>query len=159
MIFKLFDNEVHANIGTDCQSVEDQNLFETNDCCCLQFFECLLGFSTKKHIRACIFSTIKKFFLIFIVFSFSSLIMGIRGLITFAESNQKCDFFESITLSNTNIVIDGNNLRFYLYNHMKGRNCAFGGEYKLYYDTVTKYFQRYVSVEFFGQIKDHLYIT
>ena len=77
--------------------------------------------------------------------------MGIRGLITFAESNQKCDFFESITLSNTNIVIDGNNLRFYLYNRLKGRNCAFGGEYKLYYDTVTKYFQRYVSVEFFGQ--------
>jgi hypothetical protein len=91
-------------------------------------------------------------FLIFIiVFSSSSRIMGIRGLITFAESNQKCDFFESITLSNTNIVIDGNNLRFYLYNRLKGRNCAFGGEYKLYYDTVTKYFQRYVSVEFFGQ--------
>ena len=78
--------------------------------------------------------------------------MGIRGLITFAESNQKCDFFESITLSNTNIVIDGNNLRFYLYNRLKGRNCAFGGEYKLYYDTVTKYFQRYVFVEFFGNL-------
>ena len=71
--------------------------------------------------------------------------MGIRGLFTFAESNPKCDFFENTMLSNTNLVIDGNNLRFYLYNRLKGRNCAFGGEYRLYFNSVTKYFQRYVN--------------
>ena len=73
--------------------------------------------------------------------------MGIRGLFTFAESNQKCDFFENIVLSNTNLVIDGNNLRFYLYNRLKGKNCAFGGEYKSYFAAVSKYFQRYVISE------------
>ena len=49
-IFKLFDNEVHANIGTDCQSVKYQNVFKTNDCCCLQFLNVVRFFHKEINI-------------------------------------------------------------------------------------------------------------
>ena len=67
--------------------------------------------------------------------------MGVRGLFSFTESNTKCDFFQNTSIKNTSLVIDGNNLRYFLYNRMKKRNCAFGGEYFLYYQNVTNYFK------------------
>ena len=67
--------------------------------------------------------------------------MGVRGLFTFAGNKSDC--FESIDLKNTKLVIDGNNLRFFLYKGMKRRKCSFGGEYMLYYTTTRNYFQRY----------------
>lgn len=65
--------------------------------------------------------------------------MGIRGLFSFAESNKKCDFFENHRLKSTKLVIDGNNLRFFL--HKRTKNCAYGGEYEIYHQKVTHFFQ------------------
>ena len=67
--------------------------------------------------------------------------MGVRGLFSFTQSNVKCDFFQSTTLKDTCLIIDGNNLRYFLYNRMKKRNCAYGGEYHLYYQSVQNYFK------------------
>ena len=69
--------------------------------------------------------------------------MGVRGLFSFAEN--KFDCFESTTLKDTKLIIDGNNLRFFLYKRTKKRKCSFGGEYLLYFNATRDYFNRYVS--------------
>ena len=68
--------------------------------------------------------------------------MGVRGLFTFAENKSDC--FESVYLKDTQLVIDGNNLRFFLYKGLKKRKCSFGGEYSLYFSATQHYFKRYV---------------
>ena len=70
--------------------------------------------------------------------------MGVRGLFSFAEN--KFDCFESTTLKDTKLIIDGNNLRFFLYKRTKKRKCSFGGEYLLYFNATRDYFNRYVSI-------------
>ena len=70
--------------------------------------------------------------------------MGVRGLFSFAEN--KFDCFESTTLKDTKLIIDGNNLRFFLYKRTKKRRCSFGGEYLLYFNATRDYFNRYVSI-------------
>ena len=67
--------------------------------------------------------------------------MGVRGLFTFAENKSDC--FESVYLKDTQLVIDGNNLRFFLYKGLKKRKCSFGGEYSLYFSATQHYFKRY----------------
>ena len=72
--------------------------------------------------------------------------MGVRGLFSFAEN--KFDCFESISLKDTKLIIDGNNLRFFLYKRTKKRKCSFGGEYLLYFNATRDYFNRYVNYYF-----------
>ena len=67
--------------------------------------------------------------------------MGVRGLFSFAEN--KFDCFESTSLKDTKLIIDGNNLRFFLYKRTKKRKCSFGGEYLLYFNATRDYFNRY----------------
>ena len=82
--------------------------------------------------------------------------MGVRGLFSFAEN--KFDCFESISLKDTKLIIDGNNLRFFLYKRTKKRKCSFGGEYLLYFNATRDYFNRYVNYYFedslFKKIKE-----
>ena len=70
--------------------------------------------------------------------------MGVRGLFSFFE-NSHSDFFVQREVSNTHIVIDGNNLRYHLYNTSVKRNCYFGGDYNTYYNHVKKFFEELLS--------------
>jgi len=67
--------------------------------------------------------------------------MGIRGLSTYFSNRDL--FFENVQLSDTKVVIDGNNLRFALYKWCPGLNHCFTGDYDKY--------DRYVQF-FFGQL-------
>lgn len=70
--------------------------------------------------------------------------MGVRGLFTFSQSHES--FFENYELKDCKLVIDGNNLRYHLFNTCPRKNCAFGGDYDKYYKTVKGYFEWLLSV-------------
>jgi len=65
--------------------------------------------------------------------------MGIRGLSSYFDNREA--FFQTVSLEKTDIIIDGNNLRYALYNQCPGTNHAFGGDYDKYYRYVRDYFQ------------------
>lgn len=64
--------------------------------------------------------------------------MGVRGLSTFLSAREK--FFVSHELKNTEVVIDGNNLRYVLYKWCPGLNHCFGGDYDKYGDYIISFF-------------------
>lgn len=66
--------------------------------------------------------------------------MGVRGLSTYLA--QRRDFFDSKELRDTEVIIDGNNLRFQLYKQCRGLNDCFGGDYDKYYNFVRQFFER-----------------
>ena len=69
--------------------------------------------------------------------------MGVRGLSTYLS--QRRDFFDSKELRDTEVIIDGNNLRFQLYRQCRGLNDCFGGDYDKYYKFVRQFFEKLKS--------------
>ena len=63
--------------------------------------------------------------------------MGVRGLSSYIRNRK--EFFDRIQLSNSKVIIDGNNLRFALYNYCPGLNDCFGGDYDKFYRFVHQY--------------------
>ena len=70
--------------------------------------------------------------------------MGVRGLFSFFQ-NSHDEFFVQKDVSDTLLVIDGNNLRYHLYNTSPKQNCYFGGDYNKYYNHVKKFFEQLIS--------------
>ena len=70
--------------------------------------------------------------------------MGVRGLFSFFENNHD-NFFMERNLESSYLVIDGNNLRYHLYNTCPKKNCYFGGDYDKYYDHVLSFFQQLIA--------------
>ena len=70
--------------------------------------------------------------------------MGVRGLFSFFQ-NSHDNFFVQKDLKDSLLVIDGNNLRYHLYNTCPKRNCCFGGDYDKYYKHVLNFFQNLIS--------------
>ena len=64
--------------------------------------------------------------------------MGVRGLSSFLSN--RTDFFERKQLSDTKVIVDGNNLRFALYKSCPGLNDCFGGDYDKFYRHVKQFF-------------------
>ena len=64
--------------------------------------------------------------------------MGVRGLSSFLSN--RTDFFERKQLSESKVIIDGNNLRFALYKSCPGLNDCFGGDYDKFYRHVKLFF-------------------
>ena len=54
--------------------------------------------------------------------------------------SNRSDFFERKQLSETKVIIDGNNLRFALYKTCPGLNDCFGGDYDKFYRHVKLFF-------------------
>ena len=52
----------------------------------------------------------------------------------------RTDFFERKQLSETKVIVDGNNLRFALYKSCPGLNDCFGGDYDKFYRRVHQFF-------------------
>ena len=67
-------------------------------------------------------------------------IMGIRSLTSFLEIDR--DFFAARKLRNCRIVIDGNNLRFVVFQQTKSAKNVFGGDYEDYRKCVEGFFRR-----------------
>ena len=65
--------------------------------------------------------------------------MGVRGLFSFFENNHD-NFFVQKEIRNTVIVVDGNNLRYHLFNTCARKNCYYGGDYEKYFRHVCKFF-------------------
>ena len=72
--------------------------------------------------------------------------MGVRGLFSFFENNHDT-FFVRKELRDTMIVVDGNNLRYHLFNTCARKNCYFGGDYEKYYRHVCKFFMELLACE------------
>ena len=72
--------------------------------------------------------------------------MGVRGLFSFFQNNHD-DFFVPHDLHNSLLVIDGNNLRYHLYNTCPRKNCCFGGDYNKYYEHVLSFFRNLISCQ------------
>ena len=72
--------------------------------------------------------------------------MGVRGLFSFFQNNHD-DFFVQHDLHNSILVVDGNNLRYHLYNTCPRKNCCFGGDYDKYYNHVLLFFQNLISCQ------------
>ena len=72
--------------------------------------------------------------------------MGVRGLFSFFENNHDT-FFERKNVRNTTLVIDGNNLRYHLYNTCAKKNSYFGGDYDKYYSHVYAFFQELLECD------------
>ena len=72
--------------------------------------------------------------------------MGVRGLFSFFENNHDT-FFVRKELRDTLIVVDGNNLRYHLFNTCARKNCYFGGDYEKYYRHVCKFFMELLACE------------
>ena len=70
--------------------------------------------------------------------------MGVRGLFSFFENNHDT-FFLQKDIRNTMIVVDGNNLRYHLYNTCARKNCYFGGDYDKYYQHVCNFFEELLA--------------
>ena len=70
--------------------------------------------------------------------------MGVRGLFSFFQ-NSHDNFFVQKDVKDTLLVIDGNNLRYHLYNTSPKRNSCFGGDYDKYYKHVLSFFQNLIS--------------
>ena len=64
--------------------------------------------------------------------------MGVRGLSTYLQNRP--EFFETKQLSNTEVIIDANNLGCFLYNNCRGLNDCFGGDYSKVYDHYYNFF-------------------
>ena len=73
-------------------------------------------------------------------FMYCRISMGVRGLSTYLA--QRRDFFDAKELRDTEVIIDGNNLRFQLYRQCRGLNDCFGGDYDKYYNFVRQFFAR-----------------
>ena len=54
--------------------------------------------------------------------------------------SNRTDFFERKQLSDTKVIVDGNNLRFALYKSCPGLNDCFGGDYDKFYRHVQQFF-------------------
>ena len=72
--------------------------------------------------------------------------MGVRGLFSFFQNNHD-DFFVQHDLYNSLLVIDGNNLRYHLYNTCPRKHCCFGGDYDKYYKHVLLFFRNLISCQ------------
>ena len=70
--------------------------------------------------------------------------MGVRGLFSFFENNHD-KFFVQKDVNNTILIIDGNNLRYHLFNTCAKKNCHFGGDYEKYYKHVCTFFRQLLS--------------
>ena len=64
--------------------------------------------------------------------------MGVRGLSSFLSN--RTAFFERKELSDSKVIVDGNNLRFALYKSCPGLNDCFGGDYDKFYRHVKQFF-------------------
>eukprot|EP00088_Acartia_fossae_P031028 TRINITY_DN31990_c0_g1_i4.p1 TRINITY_DN31990_c0_g1~~TRINITY_DN31990_c0_g1_i4.p1 ORF type:complete len:661 (+),score=110.72 TRINITY_DN31990_c0_g1_i4:67-2049(+) len=64
--------------------------------------------------------------------------MGIRGLSTYFSDHGS--HFENVEISDTEVIVDGNNLYFLLTASCKGLNNAFGGDYYKLYKCFVEYF-------------------
>jgi len=65
--------------------------------------------------------------------------MGIKGLSTFFS--EKTLYFKDVSLSDTEVIIDGSNLYYLLVRSCKGANLAFGGDY----DKLERHFKNYFT--------------
>ena len=66
--------------------------------------------------------------------------MGVRGLFSFFQ-NSHDNFFVQKDFQGSLLIIDGNNLRYHLYNTCPKRNSCFGGDYDKYYKHVLTFFE------------------
>lgn len=65
--------------------------------------------------------------------------MGVRGLASFLDKSAP-HLGSQIKLQNTRLVIDGNNMCYYLYAQWGQFDCRYGGQYKEFYDKVLSFF-------------------
>ena len=68
--------------------------------------------------------------------------MGVPGLLTLIKRNK---FMTRVFLHSSKVVIDGKNLRSFLYESSGGMNSCFGGDYQKFEITVTKFFKHLFS--------------
>ncbi|XP_078047587.1 single-strand DNA endonuclease ASTE1-like isoform X2 [Augochlora pura] len=64
--------------------------------------------------------------------------MGVRGLMSFVNTYRK-SCHKKYELQNTYLVIDGNNISYHILDSV-GHNCIFGGNYDVYEEAVSKFF-------------------
>jgi len=68
--------------------------------------------------------------------------MGVPGLSTLIKRNK---FMTRVFLHSSKVVVDGKNLRSFLYESSGGMNTCFGGDYQNFEITVTKFFKHLFS--------------
>lgn len=64
--------------------------------------------------------------------------MGVRGLTSFIDEHPK--FLSDLSLHDTKVLIDGNNLYYFLYYNYFSINLLYGGDYDCYANTVRYFF-------------------
>jgi len=74
-----------------------------------------------------------------------TVVMGIRSLTTYMWQHEDERVFSDLTLSDCDLVLDGNNLRYVLYAACPRLYSGFGGDYARYADFVDAFFHKFAE--------------